>query len=79
MNSIYYNENTSDLEIPLDILSRYILYCKKKLHNIKIVSPIKKNNDKLDLSPLTENDNIHSLHIIIIIDLKKLTYRHYMK
>ncbi|EAR6929450.1 toxin, partial [Salmonella enterica] len=38
MNSIYYNENTGDLEIPLDIQSKGISYAaKKKLHNIKIV------------------------------------------
>ncbi|KNC92030.1 hypothetical protein [Trabulsiella odontotermitis] len=73
MSSICYNENTGDLEIPFDILSKGILYAvKKNLHNIKIVSPIEKTNNKLDLSPLAGNDSIYSLYIADDINLKKI-------
>ncbi|SEP96233.1 MULTISPECIES: toxin [unclassified Pseudomonas] len=73
MKRINYNENTGDLEVPLDLLSDGILRAKKeKKHNIKIVAPNSNLNYEPALKPLINNENIFSIYIADDVNLKKI-------
>lgn len=73
MKKIKYNENTGDLEVPLDLLSDGILRAKKeKKPHIKITIPNSSLNDELALKPLTDNEDIFSIYIADDLNLKKI-------
>lgn len=73
MNKFNYNENTGDLEVPLDFLSDGLLYAKKEnKHNIKITNPKSNLNGDVALMPLIGDENIFSFYIADDVNLKKI-------
>lgn len=73
MKKFTYNENTGDLEIPLESLSEGLLYAKKKnIHNIKITKAKVNFDDDSALTSLIGDDNIRSVYIADDVNLKKI-------
>ncbi|WP_145501656.1 leucine-rich repeat domain-containing protein [Yersinia similis] len=73
MKKLTYNENTGDLEIPLESLPEGLLYAKKKsIHNIKITKAQISLDYESAFSSLVGDDNIRSIYIADDVNLKRI-------
>ncbi len=73
VKTVFYNENTQELEIPFDVLSKGVSYAEKnEFNSIKIINSIEKGSVGLDLTPLAGNNSISSVYIADDVNLNKV-------